>query len=253
MRQSKPYPIEAFPMFSCYLPYEHLLQKPVSELFKGIRHRFELAAKTRGFFHMYQALDFSQKRVLDIGCSYGEFLIYAKKGSLGITTLQNEADTAASIGLDVMVGNVNDRSTFDELKKHGSFDTLYTVNIFEHVDSPHIFLRELYALADDHTKLVLGVPVFPWPNALMNIKKFSGSLAHEHINFFTKNTLLETIKRSGWIIEVQRPFIFQTPWLDRLVSFLSPQQYIFAKKNPTFQYPARKLNEIGDRGATYRI
>lgn len=202
---------------------------------------------------MYHELDFSNKRVLDIGCSYGEFLIYGKKGSLGITTLENEAETAKSINLDVITGNVNDRGTFDVLKNHGSFDIFYTVNIFEHIDSPHIFLRELYALADERTMLVLGVPVFPKFNFLMKLKKFRGSLAEEHINFFTKETLAETLKRAGWIIETQRPFIFQTAWLDRFVSIFSPQQYIFAKKIVNFKYPDRKLNEIGDRGENYRV
>lgn len=235
------------------LPYTHKLPQPIPETFAKIKHRFELASKTRGFFHLYQALDLSNKRMLDIGCSYGEFLIYAKSGSLGITTHQFEIDAAASIGLRVMLTNVNDRDFVEVIKKEDPFDVFYTVNIFEHVDSPHIFLRELYVIADDQTTLVLGVPVFPKLNWLMKLKKFSGSLADEHINFFTKETLVETTKRAGWHIEECRPFIFKNRFLDHLASWIAPQQYIIAKRIPNFSYPPRKITEIGDRKNTYFV
>jgi len=91
--------------------------------------------------------------------------------------------------------------------------------------------------------LVLGVPVFPRPLWLMRLNKFKGSLAFEHINFFTKETLSETVRRAGWEIVTARPFIFFNQILDKLAAWVAPQAYVIARKIPNFVYPGLRLAE----------
>ncbi|MDO8583793.1 MAG: methyltransferase domain-containing protein [bacterium] len=234
-----------------YLIYETRIPQGTPAEWEGAKRRFDLAARGRAFNHIYHLVDFSKKRVLDVGCSYGEYLIYGGSQSVGVTLHPQEVRLGTMIGLSVIQGNAQKKDTIENIKRYGAFDIIYCVNLLEHMDSPHIFLRSLSFLAEEKTMLILGVPVFPMMSWLMRMKKFNGSLAMEHINFFTHKTLQETLRRAGWRITTARPFIVKCAWLDRLMYWFAPQQYILAQKIPAFAYPERRKAEVDDFSRYY--
>ncbi|HRY62340.1 MAG TPA: methyltransferase domain-containing protein [Candidatus Paceibacterota bacterium] len=196
-----------------------------SVIFKRIRSKYSL----------------SEKRVLDIGCGYGEYLLFFGKGSVGLTTDEEEIKFGKDNKLNIKFGNAEFLE--ESLSGDEGFEAIWANNLFEHLLSPHSFLMKLKNSSEGDTKLILGVPVIPSIYFLTGINKFKGAFASNHIGFYTRMTLRLTIERAGWVVEDIRPFIFYNKYLDFLASFLSPHLYVIARNNTNFIYPSKKFNE----------
>ena len=72
---------------------------------------------------------------------------------------------------------------------------------------------------------------------------FRGTLASNHINFFTRESLTLTVERAGWKIIEARPFVTSIVWLDTFLGFISPHIYVVAANNVSFRYPEKKYKE----------
>lgn len=206
-----------------------------------VKRRYENVWNSTTFKHIADTLDLSGKRLLDLGCGFGEYMQRAKKGSVGITTTPSEVVYGKRHNVDIRLGNV------EKLKHTMStderFDVFWANNLFEHLLSPHSFLVNLKQFAKPDTLLVLGVPMVPRIQSLMKLKKFRGALASPHINFFNKKTFELTARYAGWDVQYIRPFIFNNSTLDGIVSELAPHLYLVARNNPNYSYPIKKLKE----------
>ena len=207
-----------------------------------IDERFRLVGKPKTFMRLVQTFQLSKKRVLDIGCGFGEYLAHFGPGSVGLTTTPAEKEAAAQRGLSVTLGNAEEIHTLNL----GSFDVIWANNLFEHLLSPHAFLMHLRSVSLAGTTLILGVPVVPRPKWLLIFLRFRGSLASNHINFFTRDSLILTVARAGWTVRAARPFIFGSPFLDALTYWVAPHMYVVAEYNPDFSYPDKKVKEWKD-------
>ena len=205
-----------------------------------IKERFIGVAKSKVFNRIVSILDVRKKNVLDIGCGYGEYLSLFGKDSVGITTTDDEVDYGKRNNLDIVKGNIED---YDTLLKLNHFEAIWANNLFEHLLSPHSFLIKLKKISNDKTILILGVPVIPKISSLTRLSKFRGTLASNHISFFTKESLRYTVQFAGWNIISVRPFIFSNRFLDNLASFIAPHLYVVASNNIDFKYPEKKQKE----------
>ncbi len=211
--------------------------------FEAADKRFEPVSRSGTFNRILDILSLSDKKVLDLGCGYGEYLIKFGKGSLGITSTIEEVEYGAARNIRIVKGNVE---LIDTLKLNEQFEGMWANNLFEHLLSPHSFLIKLKTVAKNDTLLVLGVPVVPRIASIMKIRKFRGALASAHINFFTRETLRLTVQRGGWRVRDIRPFTFKNTLLDRLFSFFAPHLYVVAYNDTAFMYPEKKLKEWQD-------
>ncbi|MES2668684.1 MAG: methyltransferase domain-containing protein [Patescibacteria group bacterium] len=202
--------------------------------------RFKPVSSSRVFNRILTAFDLRTKKVLDLGCAYGEHLVHFGPGSLGITTTLDEVEYGARHGLHIAYGNV------ESLNLSEDFSVIWANNLFEHLLSPHAFLMRLKRSARPETLLILGVPVIPKVASLLRLKKFRGSLAVAHINFFTRESLRLTVERAGWRVREIRPFQFGNPLIDSLFGYLSPHLYVVAENNLDFAYHEKKLKEWKD-------
>ena len=207
-----------------------------------IDERFRLVAQSRTFQRLVNTFGLSQKRVLDIGCGFGEYLAHFGPGSMGLTTTPAEKEAAATRGLSVTLGNAEEIHTLGL----GAYDVIWANNLFEHLLSPHAFLMHLRAVGEKGTTLILGVPVLPRPKWLLRFLWFRGSLASNHINFFTRDSLVLTVARAGWTLRTARPFIFKAAFLDALTYRVAPHIYVVAEFNNAFSYPDKKVKEWKD-------
>lgn len=207
---------------------------------KRIENRFENVGKSKTFRNIVESFDLGQKSVLDIGCSYGEFLVHFGEGSVGITITPDEAGYAKTKGLDVRAGNIELESFVLEEK----FDVVFANNIIEHLFSPHQFLIKIKRYLKSEGFIILGVPCIPKIVSLLNFNKFRGSLASQHINFFTKTTLIKTIESAGFEVKEIRGFHINNKILDHLLDFIYPHFYLVAKPKKDFQYSEKKLSEL---------
>ena len=205
-----------------------------------INNRFIKVSNSTTFKRILRILKLSNKKVLDIGCGYGEYLYHFGQGSIGITTTVGEVDYGRENNLNIVKGNIEE---YEVLKNLGLFECIWANNLFEHLLSPHNFLIKLKTISNNKTILILGVPVIPKCVSLLKLNKFRGALASNHISFFTKETLRYTVQFSGWETVSLRPFIFSNIFLDNLASFFAPHLYLIANNNADFRYPEKKQKE----------
>lgn len=207
---------------------------------REIENRFKNVSKSRVFNNILNTLGLDKKSVLDLGCSYGEFLAHFGDGSAGVTISEDEAEYGSRKGLDIRRGNIESEN-FVLGKK---FDAIFANNIFEHLYSPHNFLCVIKKNLKPGGLLILGVPCIPKIVSLLHINKFRGSMAVAHINFFTKDTLLKTVERGGWKPIMVRGFYFAGKFFDTLLNPIHPHFYVVAFADADFKYSEKRMKEL---------
>lgn len=205
-----------------------------------IAQRFENVSASKTFGNIVAHFHLNEKKVLDIGCSYGEFLAHFGEGSVGVSIEKKEVEYGARHGLDIRYGNIES----EEFVLEEQFDVIFANNIFEHLYSPHYFLCVIKKYLKPQGILILGVPCVPKVVSLLPISKFHGALATGHINFFTKDTLRFTAERAGWKVDGVRGFHFAPALIDHLLDPIYPHFYVQATADPDFVYPEKRLREL---------
>ncbi|GIW68453.1 MAG: hypothetical protein KatS3mg099_401 [Candidatus Parcubacteria bacterium] len=206
-----------------------------------IRQREATVLRSRTFARIVQRYHLAEKRVLDIGCGFGEYMQRFGTGSVGITTTPEEVAYGALVGRDIRLGNAEKLE--EVLSPSERFDAFWANNIFEHLLSPHAFLVSLKRWAHPNALLILGTPMIPSPKFLLRLKRFRGALASPHINFFTRHTYRLTVERAGWRVEYLSPFFLASDIASRLVAFAAPHLFVVARNDPTYRYPPKKIKE----------
>lgn len=197
---------------------------------QSIDARFDAVSRSRTFRNIITAFQLGGKAVLDLGCSFGEHLAHFGDGSTGITITPEDAAEGVRRGLDVRIGDAEQKLPIDK-----AYDAIYCSNLLEHLQAPHRFLVDIRSVLKPGGVLVLGVPVIPFPPMLMGLRKFHGALAVSHINFFTGDSLRITAERAGWRIRAVRGFRLKSELLDRLAFYLYPHLYVIAEPDPDFK------------------
>lgn len=206
-----------------------------------IEQRFAAVARSKTFKNILDAHSLGTKRVLDIGCSYGEFLAHFGPGSVGLTIIRDEAEYGTKKGLTIKVANAEERLPFVADEK---FDIIFANNILEHLYSPHAFLVRMRSLLREGGSIIVGVPCIPRIPLLMRFRKFRGSLAGNHINFFMKDTLQKTVERAGWLVHSTRSYHAASVVMDRAFDLISPHFYVNAVPDPAFGYANKRKAEV---------
>lgn len=205
-----------------------------------VEQRFKNTAQSKTFNNIVRMFDLDKKSVLDIGCSFGEFVACFGKESTGITIVEDEVAYGIARGLDIRYGNIE----ADDFVLDQKYDVIFANNIFEHLYSPHHFLCKIKGYLKPGGMVILGVPCIPKIISLLRLKKFRGSLASVHINFFTRETLVKTVERAGWKPMTVRGFHFSHKILDRLLDPIYPHFYVVATIDPSFAYPEKRMKEL---------
>jgi len=165
--------------------------------------------------YLQKKFGFGSKKIADIGCSYGQSLLYWGPESAGIDVSEHMTSLPRSMGYEIYLTNMEDRLAPDEWA--GNFDGVYTDNLVEHLVAPHLFLMRIHKILKPGGLLVIGHPVVPLSRLAKAYCKwrsgYEGYLASEHINFYTPETIALTLKRAGFYpvdqLRIWRRFIFK--------------------------------------------
>ncbi|MFV1974714.1 MAG: class I SAM-dependent methyltransferase [Candidatus Scalindua sp.] len=186
---------------------------------------------------------FGEKRILDIGCSYGQSLLYWGLDSVGIDVSEEMASLPKALGYEIFLTNVEDRLCPDELI--GCFEGVFSDNMIEHLVSPHLFLIRINKLLKPGGLIALGHPTVPLTAFAKYLWKrfygYEGYLAAEHINFYTPETIALALKRAGLdVIEQWHPLPRKLDRLRKLVGPFSTHCYTVARKIGDWHYSTKR-------------
>lgn len=203
--------------------------------------------------YLFRAVDkkynISKKILCDVGCSYGQNLLYCSDGSYGIEVIHGYASFARSLGLNVYQRN----AVADSLADLPKVEVIWCSALLEHVDSPHVLLRRMHNMLSPGGLICVYVPTISLLAFLRKMpvigKHFSGYIHADHINAFSAKTLRFTCERAGF--ETYEVSPFYPPPLNFLnfIPLIDGIVYI-GKKIENWDYPknsARKAttNSVG--------
>jgi SAM-dependent methyltransferase len=223
---------------------------PVDETERLLRDFF---VPSRAVRFVCAAHHLDRTSVLDVGCSHGQHLVQFGPGSVGIDAVESNVAFCRALGFDVRLANVEDG--LPDLGRR--FEAIYASNLLEHLVAPHLFLLRLHALLESNGRLFIHVPTMP-PLPIVDrlIKRtigHNGYLASEHINAFTPRTLAFTVERAGYVVE---DVVFVGARGRRLLGLGEPifrelgiTAMAVARPNPSFQYPAKRVEAFAPRFA----
>jgi SAM-dependent methyltransferase len=139
-----------------------------------------------------------RKRVLDVGCGYGQHLVHFGPGSAGIDIQDRNVEFVRALGYQVEQINIED--ALPEFAE--PFDAIFCSNIMEHLVSPHLFLMRVRDLIKPGGSLIIHIPTIP-PVPLLDtvIRRaigHNGYQASEHLHAYTPRSAAFMLERAGY-------------------------------------------------------
>ena len=139
--------------------------------------------------------------ILEIGCNQGHMLAICKerggKTMVGVEPSVDEAFSPKS-GIEILPGYFSKDSVGGS-----TFDLAYMIEVLEHIPQPIEFLRDVHAVLKPAGKIAISVPNCESGLEFGNI----GMPIHEHLIYFTPDTLSDTLRRAGFnVLHVKGTF-----------------------------------------------
>ena len=164
--------------------------------------RFRVAARRLGVISALLAQPASATRVLDVGCSRGNFLAAGVRLGYRMEGVEPAPDIAAAAraaGLDVHTGLLQDVAFPD-----ASFDAVTLFEVIEHLQEPIALLRECRRVLKPRGILLVSTGnTASWTAAAMRERWDYLQIAKDagHISFFNPRSIAVIAGRSGFAVE----------------------------------------------------
>lgn len=157
------------------------------------------------------------KKVLDVGCSYGFYLIHFGAGSVGVEISEKMVNFARAIGLTVVNCDIENSIEVEDK----AFEAAWCSNVLEHMVSPHKLLKEIHRKLKPNGLTFLKIPLIPnrvFQGALNMAGRKAGYKASEHLYAFTKDTGEFVVERAGYKVIEANTFCPPSKTLNRILN-----------------------------------
>ncbi|OSA93192.1 UNVERIFIED_ORG: hypothetical protein B2H98_14315 [Clostridium botulinum] len=137
-------------------------------------------------------------KVLDIGCRRGEMLKLFKndnKHILGIEPSECNVKYLNEVLIPVIKGTFN-----NQVVKNKQFNLIMLINVLEHIKNPGKIVTEIYNKLTSNGYLFISVPNFDKCINDKNINNISNYFGFQHLQYFTLDTLVSLLQKSGFNI-----------------------------------------------------
>jgi 2-polyprenyl-3-methyl-5-hydroxy-6-metoxy-1,4-benzoquinol methylase len=144
--------------------------------------------------------DFRGVKLLDLGCSNGEFLKAARQRGAGLC-VGVDIEARKLDGAQIHIADLNAAQSFADLRQRfgvNSFDLVTAFDLIEHLDSPWNFIGEIGSMLAPHGSLIITTPnVMSWER-ILRPTKWSGASDPHHKVLFSSYTLQFMLERRGF-------------------------------------------------------
>lgn len=210
--------------------------------------------------------DLADKKVLDVGCSFGEALIFFGPGSMGVDIHAQAVQFARALGLDALQGDFLDPAVLEKIPP-GSFDAVWCSHVIEHVAAPHDALMAMRGRLKPGGLLLLGLPPLPhwrwaelWGKWMLRLffgrPTPLGYTAEDHIYAFTRRTGRFLLERAGFQVIEQAAFVSRRPLVNGLFNVLCrpavDRLVTVARQIPDWEYPPKSTRRRTETGWEFR-
>ncbi|MDO8472106.1 MAG: class I SAM-dependent methyltransferase [bacterium] len=158
------------------------------------------AKQARQFYQELQRVIPAQSKLLDVGCSKGYFLHFAKQAGHQVTGIEYSADAAAyakdNFDIDVKVGSVD----AVELPAH-SFDVITAFDLIEHVPDFQATLKRFQHWLKPGGLLIIDTPNYDSIYRKLTTDRWVGFDMPFHIHLFRPKTLRRALVGNGFKIK----------------------------------------------------
>lgn len=139
------------------------------------------------------SLDLRGKKILDVGCGYGEML-YVFRSKYGCEVEGVEASTeAASYGTKIFSVSIHP-TLFEDFSSKMRFDVIWCSHVLEHSCDPQGFIEKIRELIKSQGYIYLEVPNILRPSGGFNLEMF---LYEEHLQTFSSDNLIKLLRQNG--------------------------------------------------------
>jgi 2-polyprenyl-3-methyl-5-hydroxy-6-metoxy-1,4-benzoquinol methylase len=141
------------------------------------------------------------RRLLEVGCSYGGFLQLGKQrgwSCVGIEASRAAAEQAASSGLDVYAGTVENNLPFLGSSK---FDVIVMWHVIEHLPNVRHVLNSVSALLTDGGYLAIRTPNAESIGARLLGRRWEWFYAPEHVFLYSARGLEQLLRQFNLNVE----------------------------------------------------
>jgi 2-polyprenyl-3-methyl-5-hydroxy-6-metoxy-1,4-benzoquinol methylase len=187
-------------LFSEYYPPEKYDQ--YTPLVRGDRFAIRRYIRTYGLRKRYRAVIEHHPeagRVLDIGCSTGNFLDMMREHGWNVQGVEPGFAAAAyandQVGISVFNGTLEE-AHFDP----GTFDVITMWDVIEHLPDPAGSLQEVFRILKDDGLLVVATPQLDSIDAKLFGRFWIGYELPRHLTVFSRRTLSQMAEQAGFAL-----------------------------------------------------
>jgi SAM-dependent methyltransferase len=223
---------ETFSIFRCMhcrlghtVPQPEDLDRYYQESYYGNRHGFtsSFCVKRRLRFVAAAEPDGCGKRLLDIGCGDGSFLLAARKAGWNVMGTERSPVSARGAGLDV-------EESLDRVTASGTFDCITMWHTLEHMRDIPYTLSTIARLLKPDGKLMIAVPDSGGIQAFVFGPNWLHTDVPRHLYHFDSKALSHCIDAAGFTVRQQWHQEFEYDllgWSQSILNLLLPLPNVF--------------------------